>query len=233
MLGFRVTAWCVSKSPFSEVELCAVGLRCLWRLHILLSVFGDGVVSGKMAVGFCVGIEDIRKSAPRPAISSRRWCCCHMSDGTNTRSIGGDVVSRRSFLSLSTLAVVGTVLVSPGCARGRETSVGENSLAERVTMTEGVRPREKVMAPDIYYPEWMGGVWNSESVLTSVTAPFGETVFGRPGAFEAAKKVCKGGRGGWKQNNLLADSVQRCLGFATCYSPVLFCFGVFRRSDEV
>ena len=46
----------------------------------------------------------------------------------------------------------------------------------------------KLAAQDIFYPQWMFGLWKVESTTRIVEAPLGEELFGRPGALEEAQK---------------------------------------------
>lgn len=46
----------------------------------------------------------------------------------------------------------------------------------------------KLAAEDIYYPQWMYGLWKVESTARCVEAPLGEELFGRPGALAEAQK---------------------------------------------
>ena len=49
-------------------------------------------------------------------------------------------------------------------------------------------PRGVIQAPDVYYPTYMSGLWNTTSTGTGFTAPLGEKLFGGPSAIRAAER---------------------------------------------
>ena len=51
-----------------------------------------------------------------------------------------------------------------------------------------VKAETKLAAADIFYPQWMNGLWKVESTTRFVEAPLGEELFGRGGALQEARK---------------------------------------------
>lgn len=49
-------------------------------------------------------------------------------------------------------------------------------------------PRGILQAPDVYYPSYMAGLWNTTSAGTGFTAPLGEKLFGGASAVRAAER---------------------------------------------
>ena len=45
-----------------------------------------------------------------------------------------------------------------------------------------------IQAPDVYYPSYMSGLWNTTSAGTGFTAPLGEALFGGPSSIRAAQR---------------------------------------------
>jgi len=46
----------------------------------------------------------------------------------------------------------------------------------------------RLNSEDVFYPDWMAGIWSSASTLTGVQSPAGETAFGPPGSLDNARK---------------------------------------------
>lgn len=62
-------------------------------------------------------------------------------------------------------------------------------LKLRVAQRAPPRPKARLLTPDIFYPDYFVGTWDTESKMISVTCPAGYKLFGRPGSFESAQKV--------------------------------------------
>ena len=113
-----------------------------------------------------------------------------------TNSVRRDVVGGISFVSqIALLLTTGAASVS----YATNTVGGGNKPMLEETMPKDwnkrlrsgnaqMLPRNVLQAPDVYYPSYMAGQWNTTSAGTGFTAPLGEKSFGGASAVRAAER---------------------------------------------
>lgn len=117
--------------------------------------------------------------------------CCDRGDGRiDTKS---ESVSRRCFLMTAIYATPAMCAllsnVRPSNAIPFLTEKPESVLS-RLNRAAPGQPKRRVYANDFFYPDYFLGAWTVRSTLLSVQCPAGYKLFGRPGSFEEAQKVC-------------------------------------------
>lgn len=106
---------------------------------------------------------------------------------------GGMNMTRRTFhrlaLSLAATRLSGTNLESvdalPLLQRPED-------LVKRLGKKAPGLPSQHVFQTDLFYPDYMAGVWETQSTLRGVACPAGYKLFGPSGSFEMAEKVSCG-----------------------------------------
>lgn len=127
-------------------------------------------------IGFCAPLPEWKQTSSQRASGLAR-CSISGQDGLDW--------NRRVLLKSTGLL---PFVVLPGVSFGGE--ITEQTIVGKIETEGWSRTNNyRLKSEDVFYPEWMAGIWSSASTLTGVQSPAGETVFGPPGSLDNARKV--------------------------------------------
>mmetsp|Transcript_23084 Transcript_23084/g.92367 ORF Transcript_23084/g.92367 Transcript_23084/m.92367 type:complete len:298 (+) Transcript_23084:317-1210(+) len=126
-------------------------------------------------IGFCAPLPEWKQTSSQRASGLAR-CSISGQDGLDW--------NRRVLLKSTGLL---PFVALPGVSFGGE--ITEQTIVGKIETEGWSRTNNyRLNSEDVFYPEWMAGIWSSASTLTGVQSPAGETVFGPPGSLDNARK---------------------------------------------